>query len=186
MKLPKPKNWNKVPKDLWEIYPNVFVLDLWAPKDCEAILKRVGPLRMKAPPPNSMNRYGVVLYGSWFRAMGKHLVHRYIEPVAAANYPRINQLKRDPYAFVVDYDMKKQRSLAAHFDSAHVTLNVCLSKECEGGELVFYDEAGRKPVFEMQHVPGRAIIHRASHVHRAKPLRSGRRSNLILWCEQTK
>lgn len=171
-------------KKVWQVYPDVFVFDLWTQAQCEALLKYVAPLRNRAPAPNSMNKYGVTLYGSPFRGILKHLVRKHVQPIAERNYPEVNELKKHPYGFVVDYALDTQRSLAAHHDSAHVTLNVCLGHVYGGGELVFYDKSGNKPVLEIQHVVGRAIVHRASHVHRAKPLRSGTRSNLILWCEQ--
>lgn len=167
-----------------EPYPGIFTFELFSPRECAALLKAVDPLRKKAPPPNSMNKYGVVLSGTFFRQMGKHLVHKTIQPIVAFEYPEIRALKKYPYAFVVDYSLETQRGLNAHFDSAHVTLNVCLGHEFEGGELVFYDGNSKKPSFEMQHKVGHAVVHRASHVHRAKPLTSGTRTNLILWCEQ--
>lgn len=183
MKLPKPRNWNKPPKDLAQPYPGVFTFNLFSLPECDAILDRVKPLRHKAPPPNSMNKYGVTLFGAWARGMGKYLVHKYVQPISREFYPDINPLKRHSYQFVVDYALDTQRSLAAHHDSAHVTLNVCLGHDWTGGDLVFYDEAG-KPACTIEHSIGQAVVHRASHVHRAKPLTSGTRSNLILWCEQ--
>lgn len=167
-----------------ERYPGVYQFELFTPAECDAILEQVEPLRKNAPAPNSMNKYGVTLTGQLFRQMGKSLVRRIVQTLAMYEYREINTLKKYPYAFVVDYDMKMQRSLAAHHDSAHVTLNVCLGHKWKGGELVFYDESGNKPVFEIEHSVGWAIVHRASHVHRAKPLKNGKRSNLILWCEQ--
>lgn len=39
--------------------------------------------------------------------------------------------------FVVKYAMKEDLDLSYHFDNAEVTLNVCLGRVFEGGELYF-------------------------------------------------
>ena len=39
--------------------------------------------------------------------------------------------------------------------------------------------------FEIRHVTGQAILHRGNHRHGARPILSGDRYNLILWCYST-
>ena len=40
-------------------------------------------------------------------------------------------------AFIVKYALDEDTELADHFDNAEITLNVALSQDYEGGELVF-------------------------------------------------
>ena len=163
---------------MWDVHPSIFVVALCSPAQCAALLRRVDRQR-DGEAPNSMNKYGVVLGGE-LKPLLARLVAHHIAPIAADEYPELQPLKKHPYAFVVDYDVKKQRSLAAHFDSSDVTLNLCLGGEFRGGAVVFYK--GNKPEFEYQHDVGYAVVHRGSHIHRAKPITRGTRSNLILWC----
>lgn len=168
---------------MWnEVHPDIFVKRLFSQAECERWLKRIAEQpRDRREAPNSMNKYGIVLGGSLRPALAD-LVQYVVSPKAVW-YPDIRPLKKHPYAFSIDYSVKTQKSLAAHHDSSDVTLNVCLGKKFTGGDLVF--GSGRKR-FVLKHEVGQAVIHRGSHVHRAMPLLSGERTNLILWCAQRK
>jgi len=169
---------------MWnEVHPDVFVRRLFSSRECAEWLDEIAKQpRDRREAPNSMNKYGVVLGGS-MRVYLAGLVWDYVCPVAEKHYPDIRSLKKHPYAFSIDYSVKTQKSLASHHDSSDVTLNVCLGKKFTGGDLVF--SSGRKR-FVLKHEVGQAVIHRGSHVHRAMPLLSGERTNLILWCAQRK
>ena len=167
-----------------EPFPDIFVFRVPL-RECRELRNRIASYREehpRSPAPNSMNKYGLILSAAHAQWWIQLIQAKYITPIAAEHYPEINRLQKNPYAFVVDYEMDKQRSLAAHNDSANVTLNLCLEQKSGGGELVFYNKAGNRPKFSIEHRVGQAIVHRASHVHRAKPITSGFRSNLILWC----
>jgi len=170
-----------------EVTPGVYVFGV-SPDAVRALKTSIYAYREanagRTYAPNSMNKYGLILSGGKMRDTVQELQWIYIEDLAADYYDL--KLKVNPYAFLVDYEMNKQRSLAAHFDSSDVTMNLCLEQKSFGGELVFYDRAGKKPVCEIKHRVGQAIIHRGSHVHRAKPITEGRRTNLILWCQAKK
>ena len=45
-------------------------------------------------------------------------------------------------AFIVKYALGEDTELAEHFDNAEVTLNVAISQDYEGGELVFKNSTG--------------------------------------------
>jgi len=170
-----------------EVYPSVFTFRV--PRDeCTSLLQLITACRARtrgAPAPNSMNKYGLTLSGAEARERMAELQRWYVEPIVHGHYEGV-RLKANPYAFIVDYEMDKQRALAAHDDSSDVTLNLCLGTKWESGELVFYDKAGKKPVFTLEHRVGQAIVHRGKHIHRAKPITAGARTNLILWCAARK
>lgn len=159
-------------------HPNVFVFDLLTPLMCKSLLLRIANAPSEAP--NSMNKYGVDLHGlgldKWLHAV----MLRHVLPIAQDYYPEVGKLAK-PYGFIVKYAIGKQRKLDAHIDEpSAVTLNVCLGEEFEDGELVFLGP--RKERFEVEHKVGRAIVHRGHHLHQAKSITSGSRTNLILWC----
>lgn len=145
--------------------------------DCACLLKEIKALPDQADGPNSMNKYGKVLTGLP-QLVAKQLV-QIIEPASIALYNKT--LKKDPYAFIVEYHDGTQKSLAKHFDSSDVTLNLCLGGDFTGGDLVFYKND--KPIYTVKHKIGQAILHRGETIHRAKPIKSGWRTNLILWCK---
>ena len=47
-------------------------------------------------------------------------------------------------AFIVKYALDEDTELAEHFDNAEVTLNVAISQDYEGGELVFKNLSGNE------------------------------------------
>ncbi len=165
-----------------EIFPGVFTFTLMTPAECKRFLEMVVKQKSPRETPNSMNKYGTVI-GGGFRKFLSHLVVHKCSPIAENFFPEIKILKNSPYAFVVDYAMSTQRSLDTHVDESDVTLNVCLGHKFTGGELVVF---GKNKSLEIKQKVGQAIVHRGTLLHRAKPLKSGTRSNLILWCSAKK
>lgn len=165
-----------------EAYPGVFVFDALERWQCARILTEVRARPVPKDGPNSMNKYGSVLRGKLL-VEASDLQRRFVKPLVEENFPDIDKLNPRPYAFVVDYDMKRQRKLDSHFDSSTVTLNICLGGEFTGGDLIMHHGQRR---YRIQHKIGQAIVHRGGYVHRAEPLKSGWRSNLILWCSERK
>ena len=145
----------------------IAVFDLFTPAQCAVLLRRIA--KLPAESPNSMNRYGTVLpWTRWVdRLVAKHLA-----------FVGVPLAKTGHHAFVVEYSAK-QRSLAAHFDASAVTLNVCIGGNFDGGALVFEPE-----MIAFEQKVGRAFIHRGSHVHRAKPIARGTRTNLVVWAKR--
>lgn len=84
--------------------------------------------------------------------------------------------------------------LSFHVDDSDVTINVCLGREFEGGDLLCHGQRcelhckSTPPLPELNegtrvsHKVGQAIIHIGKHRHAALPITAGERSNLILWC----
>lgn len=173
-----------------ELYPGIVVFDLYTQREALNLLVDLQQQRDDEPP-NSMNKYGAVPRGAFWRKELARLVRRYVQPISTLFFPEMKRLRVNPYAFSVDYEDGKQKALAKHFDSSDVTLNVCLGGRYAEGDLVFY--GGRRAVFTYSHVLGRAIVHRGSFVHRALPIKPIQplaldcwRTNLILWCSTKK
>ena len=163
-----------------ELYPGIFVFDMLSRAQCDNFLLKISEQPKSKRGPNSMNKYGLILDGSLLKEAGK-FQRKFVRPIVAEHMPDVTKLAREPYAFVVDYGMKTQRKLDSHFDSSAVTLNVCLGGEFTGGNLVMYHGQRR---YQIKHKIGQAIVHRGRYIHRAEPLKSGWRSNLILWCSE--
>lgn len=162
-----------------EIAKDVFAFRLYTVKECRVVLDMIMK-NSAAEAPNSMNKYGRILTGKIAGDRVKRIVEDHVAPIAREKYGV--RLRKQPYAFLVDYSVGTQRSLAAHVDASDVTLNVCLGREFEGGDLVLMPEGAVEKRIEQS--VGWAVVHRGSLEHRAAPLTSGRRSNLILWCTE--
>lgn len=81
-----------------------------------------------------------------------------------------------------------------HRDISDVTVNLSLGDVFEGGRLLLKGwgprfltgteqqaTANRERFFEQHHEPGLALLHMGSHPHKAEPITSGERLNLIFW-----
>ena len=85
----------------------------------------------------------------------------------------------------------RDRKLDLHVDDSAVTLNVCLGTEFTDGQLYFggircsSHTSSTKPRDDeeiyLKHQVGTACLHLGAHRHRALPITSGRRLNLVLW-----
>ena len=164
--------------ELEDLGLGVYAFDLYGETNRVYLRKKIDELPAVAP--NSMNKYGRVLSGTFWRTLQAVLVAD-VASHARRVYPDIAPLKKNPYGFIVAYSLTTQRSLAKHSDSSDVTINVCLSEDddFEGGELIFYTKQQTLTVY---HRPGVAILHRGALEHRALPLKDGVRTNMILWC----
>lgn len=158
----------------------VYVFDAFTPQFCAKLLVQFD--RHERDAPNTMNKYGLVLRDAGYGALCEHLLREVAAPLACRFYPHVGLLK-SYHGFTVDYDTKKQGSLDLHVDDAFVTLNVCLGRKFTGGKLVFRDADG-KITARLDHVVGRAVLHLGDHQHEAQKIRTGTRSNLILWCRK--
>ncbi len=186
-----------------EVHPGVYVFDMVQPQFCADLLEEAAHFedwcaRTDLPlvRPNTMNRYGTVLDSLGFGPLLQQLMLQYVSPFAAVLYPEVGGDSLDRHhGFIVEYQVGKDLSLDFHVDASDVTLNVCLGKQFTGGELFFRGvrcgQCQQTPWsaeedFAIEHVPGRAILHRGKHRHGAQPITGGQRYNLILWCNSSR
>lgn len=145
---------------------------------CARLLRALD--RADSAPPNSMNRYGVVLREVGLGPLCETLLRRFVSPLAQRFYPEVGKL-RDYHGFIVRYTPQSQPSLDIHRDESDITLNVCLGKTFTGGRLVFRANDNYL-MAKVDHEVGSALLHNGDHLHQAQNVRSGERVNLILWC----
>ena len=144
--------------------------------------------------PNSMNRYGAILKEIGLGHVMSQIVSVYINPLSAFFFRHIGASLDSNHSFLVDYELGKDRDLSFHVDQSDVTLNVCLGSEFTGGSLFFGGVRCNQhtstnvlsyEAVSVNHTVGRALLHLGKHRHLASPVESGRRTNLIIWCNSS-
>ncbi|RDY02183.1 putative PKHD-type hydroxylase, partial [Mucuna pruriens] len=185
-----------------EPIPGIFVFEMLQPQFCEKLISEVDHFerwahdnQIKIMKPNEMNNYGAVLDDFGLEAMLDKFMSDFICPISRVFYAELGGSSLDSHhGFVVEYGINKGVEMALHVDDAEVSLNICLRKEFTGGELFFrgvrceqHINTGSKPgeIFDYCHVPGTAILHPGRHRHGARPITSGSRMNLVLWCRSS-
>lgn len=137
--------------------------------------------------PNTMNRHGLLLDDLVdFTPLLDTIRSTYLQPLVRQIFPELASVELDSHkAFVVKYAMGEDVDLAAHFDNAEVTLNVSLSDNNQGGDLIFNEMNGCSR-FGYEHVFTKGILHRGNHNHEALSIEEGERRNLIIWMRSSK
>ena len=117
---------------------------IFTPEFEQKLLEEVEHLASSGIParrPNGMNRSGLILTNLGFEPLLAPLMRDYIAPVAALLFPEWVSASGDEcaevYAFTVQYQQGQDLSLAEHYDTSNLTLNLCLGKDFQGGDLVF-------------------------------------------------
>ena len=82
-------------------------------------------------------RHGVLLDEIGFQEFIDHIREEFIQPQARKLFNEPDLILDSHKAFIVKYALDEDTELADHFDNAEITLNVALSQDYEGGELVF-------------------------------------------------
>ena len=125
------------------VAPNVTsTTQLFTPLFTRHLLEELDHLAQSGIPqrrPNGMNRYGAILGDLGLDGMLSGLVAKYLAPLGALQYPHA-AIHRDidhHFAFMVRYQQGEDVSLEEHADASVITMNLCLGREFEGGELEF-------------------------------------------------
>lgn len=165
---------------------------------------------LKIHRPNSMNNYGVILDHFGFEQCLTDVITHVVEPLTRLLYRHVTLPLDSHHGFIVEYAMNKSdstftlkkcrsvhsrdRKLDFHVDDSAVTLNLCLGAEFTDGQLYFggvrcssHVSATAPRADEeiiLKHQIGTACLHLGQHRHRALPITTGRRLNLILWVSQ--
>ena len=135
--------------------------------------------------PNSMNNYGVIVNEIGLRSLITSFQQTYLWPVARYLFPIQGSQFDSHHSFIVRYRSDEDLGLDMHTDDSDVTFNVCLGDTFEGATLSFCGMFGKSDHRQFrhtyQHKVGRAILHLGNRRHGADDIKSGTRSNLIVW-----
>lgn len=135
--------------------------------------------------PNTMNNYGLILEHFGFDQFIKDMMKHFITPLAQELFD-IKDLNYH-HSFVIRYKIGEDVDLKTHVDKSDITINLCLGKEFEGGNVYFKglkDSNDDNLYNEYISKVGKAIIHVGNHFHGANPIKTGERVNLIIWCSR--
>ncbi|KAF3339778.1 PKHD-type hydroxylase [Carex littledalei] len=182
--------------------PGIYTFPMLQPSFCQMLIEEVEHIEntirscgTKIMKPNTMNKYGAVLDDFGFDAMLTKLMEDFLSPISKVYYPDVGGTALDSHhGFVVEYGNNRDLDLGFHVDDSEVTLNVCLGKQFIGGELFFRgvrcdkhvnSDTSPEEIFDYNHVPGQAVLHRGRHRHGARATTAGHRINLLLWCRSS-
>lgn len=185
-----------------EPVPGVYSFEMLQPNFCEMLISEVEHFegwvhetRFRIMRPSTMNKYGVVLDDFGMEFMLDDFMDDYIRPMSKVFFPEVGGLTLDSHhGFIVEYGVDRDVELGLHVDDSEVTLNVCLGKHFDGGELYFRGvrcdrhvntETLPEEILDYKHISGRAVLHRGRHRHGARATTSGNRLNLLLWCRSS-
>jgi len=177
---------------------SVFSFPVFTADFCRMLLEELENFNQSSVPkgrPNSMNQNGILF--DELLDFNKSFVNPfrecYIQPITSWLYAEFNNVCLDSHkAFTVEYEMGKDLELGYHYDNAEITLNICIGKDFDDGQLYFGDmkesgtdirnEEKQIKFSEVNHTSGRGVLHKGLHRHGALPISFGERCNFIVWC----
>jgi len=133
--------------------------------------------------PNSMNRFGVILKTVEMGGFLRDLSRMYLAPIMGMLFPDIIGINDvfDQHGFTVRYKHGEDLELKEHRDSSNATMNLCLGRPGFTGSSLYFREGQTSTTREFSFNVGDAIFHKGSHQHAALPLKTGERTNLVIW-----
>jgi hypothetical protein len=182
---------------LWkEVSPGVFQCQFFDPERLDDLRKYLIDIQetnipLRPPYGIALNRFGAMLderspgylAAPAFQSFYNQLLDKYMRPIARLLFPEIIGYDTQTFGFSIQYQPDMDTSLQLHSDASAVTLNINLNLPEEtysGSEVDFYDPISGK-ANRLTFNPGTAMIHRGNVVHEAKPIKSGKRTNIVLW-----
>ena len=181
---------------LTEVAPDVYQLQLFDPTklaELRAYLESAWNAQIPLRPPYgiALNRAGAMLdkrsegyfAAPSFQAFYQEVLDVYMRPISRLLFPEIIGFDTQTFGFSINYKPTTDNSLRPHSDASAVTLNVNLNvpgEEFTGSSVDFYDQNTRQ-LLPLKFTPGSAMLHRGSVVHTAQPIRSGERTNFVMW-----
>jgi hypothetical protein len=165
-----------------EVAPEIYELAFWTPTFCAAVVRAAEAVGFTPDPDDPVPGHEVSL-----ASISPALFQRAEIDIGTRIWPLLQQVwplieyrgLRD--AFVIRYRVGEQETLRLHQDVAQVSATVRLNDDYEGAELQFtrqgYDN-GAVAVGRMIAWP--SLV---THPHETRPLRSGSKYGLTIWCE---
>ena len=182
---------------LWhEVAPDVFECQFFDPTrlaELRAYLEDIWNAEIPLRPPYGivLNRGGAMLdprsegflAAPAFQVLYRELIDTYMRPIARLLFPNLMGYDTQSFGFSIRYEPNKDTSIRPHTDASSVTLNINLNLpgEAFSGSAVHFLNSTTGDVTEVVFKPGVAIMHRGQIAHAAQPIRSGERTNFVLW-----
>lgn len=176
---------------LTEIRDGLWTFPALTERFCDLLESELQHFRASGLPhtaPNTMNRFGFILRELGFcSGLLDPFVYEYLDVIASKLLPLYTEGLDSYRAFTVLYDYAQDgdRELALHYDNAEVTFNVNIGGDWEGGQVTFHGLDGDRPGTDVVLRRGHGVLHAGLELHQARPITSGRRHNLIMWCRSS-
>ena len=165
------------------VAPEIVQMPFWTPEFCTTVIRAAEAAGGFSPQDDDP----VPGYEVSLAAISPRLFEAVENDIGARMWPAIRQWW--PYVdyhglrdvFVIRYAMGEQEHLRMHHDIAQVSASIKLNDTYEGAELVF-----PRQEFSNAAVPvGDVVVWPSlvTHPHESKPLRSGVKYSLTIWCE---
>ncbi|KAL9309039.1 putative prolyl 4-hydroxylase, alpha subunit [Arabidopsis thaliana] len=186
-----------------EPFPGVLVFQMFQPDffqklivEVENIGKWVHETNFPIRRPYHMSKYGVAFVDFGLDIMLQQLMEEFLFPICKVFFPEeCGAMFDSHHGYYIENGEDRDPPLGYHLDDSEITLNVCVRKQFEGGEISFigtrclrHKRTDVKPeeVFHYCHSPGQAILHRGRHRHGPRAnTPSCSRANMILCCRNS-
>ncbi|AEE32341.1 2-oxoglutarate (2OG) and Fe(II)-dependent oxygenase superfamily protein [Arabidopsis thaliana] len=198
-----------------EPFPGVLVFQMFQPDfiqklivEVENIGKWVHETNFPIRRPYHMSKYGVAFVDFGLDIMLQQLMEEFLFPICKGKayfllrktfivfFPEeCGAMFDSHHGYYIENGEDRDPPLGYHLDDSEITLNVCVRKQFEGGEISFigtrclrHKRTDVKPeeVFHYCHSPGQAILHRGRHRHGPRAnTPSCSRANMILCCRNS-
>ncbi|MFM9226726.1 MAG: 2OG-Fe(II) oxygenase [Actinomycetota bacterium] len=169
--------------DAVEVAPEIIAMPFWTAEFCATVLRAAEAAGGFAPQDDDP----VGSYDLSLAAISPRLFEAFENDIGVRMWPKIRNWwpiadyhgLRD--AFVIRYALGEQEELRLHHDVAQVSASIKLNDDYEGAELEFPRQGWTNadmPVGTLVAWP--SLV---THPHATRPLRSGMKYSLTIWCE---
>jgi hypothetical protein len=179
----------------WTTLTNdVFMSPFLSEDQCRSLLYAIknqsGMSHNALDNPNNMHEYGVILHDPDLRSWIDELANTKLKKEIQKNFPDMpGHYFSSHHSFITSYSKEANQDLSLHVDASHITLNICLENQAQGADLVFTGTRCREHVDTLPDDPmtrltfraGDAVLHAGNQRHFVTALKSGVRTNLVIW-----
>eukprot|EP00298_Acanthocystis_sp_HF-20_P022979 c31291_g1_i1.p1 GENE.c31291_g1_i1~~c31291_g1_i1.p1 ORF type:complete len:267 (+),score=91.48 c31291_g1_i1:79-801(+) len=173
----------------------IFSFPVFSEEFCDILIDEIdnaNSISLNFTRPNSMNNYGVIANEIGLKNFIDELVEQVISPLAKILFSDWGGSSlTHQHSFFIRYKKGEDLELSRHMDQSEITLNVCLGKVFDGGDVFFDSQRDhpREPILNRTIVKNRkgfGIFHVGQHWHGATKLIEGERHNFVIWARSDK
>lgn len=181
-----PRPWRSLAQDAY------LANNLFNREQCDSLLFAINnPLGdvIEEGSPNSMQEYGRVVSDTMLEYWIDDLMNKRLKPYVEKLFPHLPSLEfAEHHAFMTSYSEEENHDLDLHVDASHITLNLCLTSNAQGADLVFtgsrcqqHVDGPPEPSRPVRFRAGDAVLHAGNQRHFVTALAGGGRKNLVIW-----